>query len=123
MTLKSNAEELTVIAEEIGAQVIRGAVSYPGREGGFDMGDVDLETVLWDLKDQELVMIIAPLGPVEERAVICGLCGTPYEGKECPACKTERETAKRVIEDRLGQDREEKDRVIRDVEAWLEEQE
>jgi len=32
---------------------------------------------------------------------------------------TERADAKRVIEERLRKDREEKDRLIRDVEEWL----
>ena len=58
-----------------------------------------------------------------ELPIICALCRTPYEGDECPTCRTEREDAKRLIEDRLRQDREEKDRLIRDVEGWLEEQE
>ena len=30
LALNSNAEELTLIAEEIGAEVIRGPVRYPG---------------------------------------------------------------------------------------------
>jgi hypothetical protein len=33
MVRKDNAEELALIAEEIGAEVIRGAVRYPGSEG------------------------------------------------------------------------------------------
>jgi hypothetical protein len=33
MILKSNAEELALIAREIGAEVMRGTVRYPGREG------------------------------------------------------------------------------------------
>jgi hypothetical protein len=33
MILISNCEELALIAEEIGTEVIRGAVRYPGREG------------------------------------------------------------------------------------------
>jgi len=45
----------------------------------------------------------------------------PYDGDESPACKTEREDAKKLIERRLREDREEKDRLIRDVEEWLEE--
>ena len=43
------------------------------------------------------------------------------EGGECPTCRTEREDAKRVIEERVRGDREEKDRLIRDVEEWLQE--
>ena len=72
--------------------------------------------------EKRVRVIVAPLGPVEEPRIICGLCGTPYDGKECPTCKAEREAAKRVIEERLRQDREEKDRLISDVEEWLEEQ-
>ena len=37
------------------------------------------------------------------------------------ACRTEREDAKRVIEQRLREDREDKDRLIGDVEEWLDE--
>ena len=65
---------------------------------------------------------MAPLGPVEELPIICGLCGTPYVDDECPTCRTEREDAKRLIERRLREDREEKDRLIRDVEEWLSEE-
>ena len=36
MTLKSNAEELALIAQEIGAEVIRGAVRYVGREESWE---------------------------------------------------------------------------------------
>jgi hypothetical protein len=39
---------------------------------------------------------------------------------ETPICTALREQAKRVTEERLSQDREEKDRLIGDVEEWLE---
>ena len=97
MVIRENAEELASIAEEIGAEVIRGALRYPGREGGFEIGDVDIGELLYELKGQEVVIVIAPLGPVEEPPTICRLCRTPYEGKECPVCKTEKGEAKRVI--------------------------
>ena len=45
MTLKSNAEELGLIAQEIGAEVIRGPVRYPGRLGDIDVGGVDIGRV------------------------------------------------------------------------------
>lgn len=60
MVIRDNAEELAVIAEQIGAQVIRGAVRYPGREGGFEVGEVDIEELLYELKDQEVVMVTVP---------------------------------------------------------------
>jgi hypothetical protein len=123
MVVRQNAEELAAIAQEIGADVIRGQVRYPSDTGDIEVGGVDIGEYLYELKGQEVVLIVAPLGPVEDPPVICGLCRTPYEGEECPTCKAEREAAKRVIEERLRHDREEKDRLIKDVEEWLEDQE
>ena len=80
---------------------------------------MDIGEYLYELKDQEVMLIIAPVGPVGEPLILCGLCRTPYEGDECPACRQEREDAKGVIEERLREDREEKDRLIDDVEEWL----
>ena len=101
MTLKSNAEELALTAQEIGAEVIRGPVRYPSETGDIEVGGVDIGEYLYDLKDQEVMLVIAAIGPVEEPLIHCGLCRTPYEGDECPVCRTEREEAKRVIEERL----------------------
>ena len=120
MIRKSNAEELALIAQEIGAEVIRGPVRYPSDTGDIEVGGVDIGECLYELKDQEVMLVIAPVGPVEELPVICGLCRTPYDGDECPTCRQEREDAKRVIEERLREDRADKDRLIRDVEEWLE---
>jgi len=119
MTLKSNVEELALMAQEIGAEVIIGPVRYPSESGDIEVGGVDIGEYLYELKDQEVIVIVAPLGPVEEPPTICGLCRTPYDGEECPTCKAEREQAKRLIEERLCQDREERDRLIKDVEDWL----
>ena len=93
---------------------------YPGELGDIEVVGVDIGEYLYELKDQEVMLIVAPLGPVEELPIICGLCGTPYADDECPACRAEREDAKRLIEERLRRDREEKDRLIRDMEEWLE---
>ena len=120
--IRENAEELALMAQEIGAEVIRGQVRYPSNTGDIEVGGVDIGEYLYELKGEEVMVIVAPLGPAQEPPVICGLCWTPYDGKECPTCKAEREAAKRVIEERLRQDREEKDRLISDVEEWLEEQ-
>ena len=119
MIPKSNTEELALIAQEIGAEVIRGPVRYAGKLGDIEVGGVDIGEYLYELKDQEVMLIVATIGPVEEPPVICGLCRTPYEGDKCPTCRQEREDAKRVIEERLREDREEKDRLIGDVEEWL----
>lgn len=76
MTLKSDAHELALIAQEIVAEVIQGPVRYPGRLGDIEVGGVDtFGEYLYELKGQEVMLIVAPLGPVEELAIICGLCG------------------------------------------------
>ena len=106
MIIRHDAEALAATARGLGAQVIRGAVRYPGREGGLDVGDVEIEGPLCALKDQEVLVIVAPLRPVQKAPAICGQCGTRYEGGECPACSAEREEAKRVVEERLLFDQE-----------------
>jgi hypothetical protein len=65
----------------------------------------------WELKDQDVMPSIAPPRAVQDPP-ICGLCRTPYEGDECPACKAEREAARRVIEETFKRDRDKKDRPI-----------
>ena len=54
MVIGDNAEELAVIAEEIGDQVIRRAVPYPGREGSFEVWKVEIEQVLCEVEDQDV---------------------------------------------------------------------
>jgi len=51
MTLKSNAEELALIAQEIGAEVIRGPVRYPSELGDIEVGGIDIGEYLYELKD------------------------------------------------------------------------
>ena len=85
MTLKSNAEELADIADEIGAEVIRGPVRYPSDTGDIEVGGVDIGEFLFELRDQEVMLVIAPVGPVEKPPTLCGLCRTAYAGDECPA--------------------------------------
>lgn len=106
MVIRQDAEGLASTAQEMGAQVIRGSVRYPGREGGLAIGDVDIEEPLGELKDQEVLVIVAPLRRAQELATICGRCRTPYEGAECPACKAEREEARRGVQERLLFDEE-----------------
>lgn len=103
---KRDAEELAFTARAIGAQVIRGPVHYPGRGERLDVGDLEIERTLRGLKDQEVLLIVAPLDRGPQVRTTCSLCSTPYEGGECPACKAQREEAKRVVEERLLFDEE-----------------
>jgi hypothetical protein len=101
MIIRENAEGLAVIAEEVCAQAIPGAAPYPGSEGGFDMEHLDLENSLWELKEQEVVMIITRLGTVEEPPLIPGPCGTLYEGKHPPRVGQGERQRGRSIEETL----------------------
>ncbi len=56
---RANAEELASIAQEVGAEVVRGALRYPSLTGGWQLGDLDLSEHLTRYRDQELVVIIA----------------------------------------------------------------
>ncbi len=43
----ANAAELANIAQEVGAEVLRGALRYPSETGGWQLGDVDLWASTW----------------------------------------------------------------------------
>ena len=62
---------------------------------------------LCELKEQEVVVIVAPPNPVQEMPTVYGLGRTAYSEDECRTCRANREEAKRVIEERLCRDREE----------------
>jgi hypothetical protein len=42
MTPESNAQELALTAQEVGAEVIRGTVRYPSEMGDIAVGAVDI---------------------------------------------------------------------------------
>jgi hypothetical protein len=100
MVRSDNTDQLlALIAEEIGAEVIPGPVRYPSDSGDIEVGGVDIGEYLYELRDQEVMLIIVPIGPVDELPLVCGLCGTPYQDDACPTCRQEREDAKRLTED------------------------
>jgi hypothetical protein len=52
VTLEANAEELALMAAEVGAEVIRGEVHYPSEAGDIEVGGVDIGEYLYELKGQ-----------------------------------------------------------------------
>jgi len=72
-----------------------------------ELGCVGLEEYLYEQKDQEVVVIVAPLNLMQKMPTACGLCRTAYSQDECRTCRADREEEKRVIEERLCRDREE----------------
>lgn len=50
----------------MGAEVIRGSVRYPSDTGDFAVGGVDIGEYLYGPKGQEVMLVPAALGPVED---------------------------------------------------------
>ena len=112
----NNAEELADIAEETGAEVLRGALRYPSYSGGWQLGDVDLSEHLDQYRDCEIVVIIASTGKAQKERVICGICGSARgDERECPQCKLSNERIARGI--RARRDRSEA--MFREVDSIL----
>ena len=84
----ANAEELANIAQETGAEVLRGDLRYPSYSGGWQLGDLDLSEHLTKYRDHEIIVIVASLGKageVEKKKYVCGICGFAMtELGECP---------------------------------------
>ena len=84
----ANAEELATIAQETGAEVLRGALRYPSESGGWQLGGLDLSEHLEQYRDQELIVIIGSLGKGGTEQVTCGICGFALDDVgECPRCR------------------------------------
>ena len=95
----ANAEELAAIATETGADVLRGALRYPNKSGGWQLGDVDLSGHPEKYRDREVVVIIALIGKAGKPQVVCGICGFALdEMGECPRCRLMVKKAARDIE-------------------------
>jgi len=58
----AHPEELANIADETGAEVLRGSLRYPSYSGGSQLGDMDFSEHLAKCREHEVVVIIASLG-------------------------------------------------------------
>jgi len=115
-----NTEELANIAQETGAEVLRGALRCPSETGGWQLGDVDLSEHLDKYRGRDVVMIIAPTGKAGMEQFICGICGFVMdEAGECPRCKLVAEETAGDIE---SQQAEMRRTLVRAVEEFLEEE-
>jgi hypothetical protein len=59
VVFRYNAQEVALIADEIGGHVIPGLKRYPSDEGGLDIGSVDVAGFVYDPKDREVIVIMA----------------------------------------------------------------
>jgi len=57
-----DAHELVRIAREAGADVFRFALHNPSETGGWLVGDLDFCEYLDRYRDQQVLLIVAPLG-------------------------------------------------------------
>ena len=113
----ANVEELAAIAQETGAELLRGALRYPSESGGWQLGDLDLSEYLDKYRGQEVVVIIASLGKTEAERVICGICGFALDRiGECPRCRLAAREAAKELKER----QEARDALFREVEEILE---
>jgi len=113
----ANAQELGTIAQETGAEVLRGALRYPSESGGWQLGDLDLSEHLDKYRDQELMVIIASLGKTETERVICGICGFALNDVGgCPRCKLVTDEDAKELKER----QEDREALFREVEEILE---
>jgi hypothetical protein len=112
----ANVEEVANVAREVGAEVLRGPLTYPSETGGLQLGDLDLSEYLHKYRDCEITLIIAATGEAQEKPVVCGICGFAMdEVGECPRCKLMNEEAARQIRAR----QEERAALFREVEDVL----
>jgi hypothetical protein len=116
----ANAEELATIAQEIGAEVLRGGLRYPSESGGWQLGELDLSEHLAKYREHGLAVIIAATGRAEEPRVVCGICSFVLdEIGECPRCK--------LIDEEIAEGwrrrQEERQEMLREVKAILNENE
>ena len=112
----ANVEEVANVAREVGAEVLRGPLTYPSETGGLQLGDLDLSEYLHKYRDCEITLIIAATGEAQEKPVVCGICGFAMdEVGECPRCKLMNAEASRQIQAR----QEERAALFQEVEDVL----
>ena len=83
---KSEARKLAKNGVEIGAQVLRGIVSFG--PNGVQVDGTDISTWLAQHAKAELILIAAPIETLSAEAEVktCLTCGRDYTGNRCPYC-------------------------------------
>jgi hypothetical protein len=97
----SDAEGLASTAQEMGVRVLRGPIRYAAAERSLQVGDVEIDELLHEIATEEVLLIVAPVGPAPDERSVCPLCHRTYQEDECPHCRAEREEAKRALQERL----------------------
>ena len=83
---KSNARRLAISSIEAGAHVLRGLLTVG--PNGVTIDRTDIDEWLAQYANQELILIAAPVGPVDvgDQVKTCYTCGRDYKEDTCPHC-------------------------------------
>jgi hypothetical protein len=83
---KSEARKLTINVTEMGAQVLRGVLTF-GSEGA-KINNVVIMDWLAQHADTEIMLIATPVGAAVEASTLktCPRCGQDYKEEACPHC-------------------------------------
>ena len=84
---RTEALNLSANALEMGADVLRGHLQKAREGSEWDLGDTDLTKWLERYEGQDLLIIVAPVGPASAERHVCRTCGTEYVGNQCPHCR------------------------------------
>ena len=80
------ARDLMSRGYEMEAVVLSGAVRRQG-DGTWMVGDRALDEILTSLEGVEIAAVIAQVSGGRGKGRTCRVCGTEYEGNECPRCR------------------------------------
>jgi hypothetical protein len=80
------ARDLMSRGYEMEAVVLSGAVRRQG-DGTWMVGDRALDEILTTLEGVEIAAVIAQVSDGRGKGRTCRVCGTEYEGNECPRCR------------------------------------
>ena len=87
---KPDARELMSRGYEMGATVLSGVVQRQP-DGTWAIGDKPIEEWLVAAEGLEAIAIAATVGESGGRTRVCPVCGTEYQGYDCPRCRQARQ--------------------------------
>jgi hypothetical protein len=91
---KRNARQLMNRGYEMRAQVLNGLLTRQD-EVGWTIDSRPLDELLQTMEGQQVVIIAADIGRGDGERRVCTVCGTEYEGSECPRCSRARRRLRR----------------------------
>jgi hypothetical protein len=83
---RSEARDLMSRGYEMEAVVLTGTVRRQA-DGTWIVGDRSLDDVLTALEGREIAAVVAEVSSGRGKGHTCRVCGTEYEGNECPRCR------------------------------------